>query len=1002
MQFLSDALSKWLHRRVTWALYFQLNEESQKGKSMNHPRLLSCSETLASESIGLLGAVTRVFREARSSRSLVVIVLLIITLGFLNARTANAQVINYPHGFASSSGQIWLVNGASPLVGSTIQLTTSGSVGASNNAWYETPVNVQAFTTTFTFTDTCSSYCGNGFGFMIISTSNPSPSGFTYSGNPGGQLSWSQCGGTGNTDCPAINSILVKFDLFDAQAGSPGANLTGFYSGGTYPQAPNNPQYDMSGSGINMESGDLFTCTITYDGSSLTETLTDTVTEASYTKTYTGINIPSLVGGNTAYVGFGGSTGAATVTQSLSSWTYTEESPGQAGIPTFSPPAGTYLGSQSVTLSSGSSGAVICYSTTGNPKTNGSNSCATGTLYTGPVTVSSSETLFAVAGGTGYNDSSVVSGSYVIQGSVATPVFSPPGGNYTAALSVSISDVTSNATIYYTTDGTPPTASSTKYTAPITVSSMETLEAIAVGPGNTNSAVASAAYTITPPIPVATPTFSPIGGTYTSAQSVTISDATSGATIYYTTDGSTPTTSSANYIGPITVGSTETLEAIAAVTGGTSAVGTASYTINVLPVVATPTFSPAAGTYTSTQSVTISDATSGATIYYTTDGSTPTTSSAEYTGPIAISSTETLKAIAAATGENNSAVASAAYTITPPARVATPAFSPAAGTYTSTQSVTISDATSGATIYYTSNGTTPGTSSTAYTGPITVSSTETLEAIAVATGYTDSTVASAVYTISPVLPSVATPTFSPAAGTYTSAQTVTISDATSGATIYYTTNGNAPTTSSTAYTGPITVSSTETLEAIAVAAGDSNSAVASAAYTINAIPNFTLGASPASLTVESGDKGTVTLSVTPANGFNSPVSFACSGLPAGATCSFAPATVTPAGAAATTQLTISASAQSSALHPGSRPLLPLTTLAVTVCFFGWRRRRWWHNWLILAVGCAGLGLLFGCGGSNGGGTTSPSSTPMATTSTVTVTATSGTLQGTATITLTLN
>ena len=61
---------------------------------------------------------------------------------------------------------------------------------------------------------------------------------------------------------------------------------------------------------------------------------------------------------------------------------------------------------------------------------------------------------------------------------------------------------------------------------------------------------------------------------------------------------------------------------------------------------------------------------------------------------------------------------------------------------------------------------------------------------------------------------------------------MTISDATSGATIYYTTNGTTPTTSSTRYTGPITVSSTETLEAIAVATGDTNSAVASATYTI--------------------------------------------------------------------------------------------------------------------------------------------------------------------------
>jgi hypothetical protein len=922
----------------------------------------------------------------------------VITLGLVGLRAAQAQVINYPSGFAGSSGQIWLVNGASPLVGSTIQLTTSGLFDAANNAWYETPVNVQAFTTTFTFTETCSNFCGNGFGFMVISTSNPSSSGFTYSGSSGSQLSWSQCVGTADTTCSAINSILVKFDLFDAQTFSPGANFTGFYSGGTYPQAPNNPQYDMSASGINMESGDLFSCTITYDGSSLTETVTDTVTNATYTKTYTQINIPSLVGGNTAYVGFGGSTGAATATQSLSSWTYTEESPGQAGIPTFSPAPGTYFGSQSVTLSSGSSGAIICYSTTGTPATNGSTGCTTGTLFSGPITVSSSETIQAVAGGKGYNDSPVVSGNYVIQNSVGTPTFAPPAGTYATAPSVVISDVTSNATIYYTTNGTSPTSSSTKYTVPITVNSMETLEAIAVATGNTDSAVASAAYTINPATAVAAPTFSPAAGTYTSAQSVTLSDATSGATIYYTTNGSAPTTSSTQYTGPVTVGSTELLQAIAVVTGGTSPIASASYTINLLAVVATPTFSPAGGTYPSAQSVTISDATAGATIYYTTNGTAPTTSSTAYTSPIAVSSSETVQAIAVATGDDTSAVASAVYTITPPTRAATPAFSPAAGTYTSTQSVTISDATAGATIYYTTNGTTPGTSSTAYTGPITVSATETLEAIAVATGDTDSTVASAVYTISTSQPVVSTPTFSPAAGTYSSAQTVTISDATAGATIYYTTDGSAPTTSSTAYTAPITVSATDTVEAIAVATGDTNSAVGSAAYTITGIPNFTLSVSPASLTVNAGAQGTITLSVTPVNGFDSPVSFACTGLPAGVICSFAPATVTPAGVATTTQLTISDSAQSSALRPGYRPFFPFTTLAVTVCFFGLRKRRSRHHWLLLAIAYAGLGLLFGCGGASGGG----GSTPPATTSTVIVTATSGALNGTATITLTLN
>jgi hypothetical protein len=65
----------------------------------------------------------------------------------------------------------------------------------------------------------------------------------------------------------------------------------------------------------------------------------------------------------------------------------------------------------------------------------------------------------------------------------------------------------------------------------------------------------------------------------------------------------------------------------------------------------------------------------------------------------------------------------------------------------------------------------------------------------------------------------ATPTFSPAAGTYTAAQSVTISDTKPGATIYYTTNGTTPTTSSTVYSGPITVSASETLEAMATASG---------------------------------------------------------------------------------------------------------------------------------------------------------------------------------------
>ena len=322
---------------------------------------------------------------------------------------------------------------------------------------------------------------------------------------------------------------------------------------------------------------------------------------------------------------------------------------------------------------------------------------------------------------------------------------------------------------------------------------------------------------------VATPVFSPKGGIYTSAQTVTITDATTGAAIYYTTNGTTPTTASTLYTGPVTVSSTETLKAIAVASGySNSAVATATYTI----AAKTPVFSPKGGIYTSAQTVTITDATTGAAIYYTTNGTTPTTASTLYTGPVTVSSTETLKAIAVASGYSNSAVATATYTIA----AKTPVFSPRGGIYTSAQSVTITDATTGAAIYYTTDGITPPTTaSTLYTGPVTVSSTETLKAIAVASGYSNSAVATATYTIA-----AKTPVFSPKGGIYTSAQSVTITDATTGAAIYYTTNGTTPTTASTLYTGPVTVSSTETLKAIAVASGYSNSAVATATYTIAA------------------------------------------------------------------------------------------------------------------------------------------------------------------------
>jgi hypothetical protein len=167
--------------------------------------------------------------------------------------------------------------------------------------------------------------------------------------------------------------------------------------------------------------------------------------------------------------------------------------------------------------------------------------------------------------------------------------------------------------------------------------------------------------------PADTPTFSPIAGTYTSVQSVTITCATPASTIYYTTNGTNPTTGSTPYTVPVSVGVTETLKAIAVATDySQSAIGSAAYTIT-LAQAATPTFSPVAGTYGSDQTVTISCATGSSSIYYTTDGSTPTYpitgTTQAYSTPLSVTVTETIKAIATAAGYLQSAVGSATYTI---------------------------------------------------------------------------------------------------------------------------------------------------------------------------------------------------------------------------------------------------------------------------------------------------------------------------------------------------
>jgi len=346
----------------------------------------------------------------------------------------------------------------------------------------------------------------------------------------------------------------------------------------------------------------------------------------------------------------------------------------------------------------------------------------------------------------------------------ATPTFSLGSGTYTTAQTVTLSDATSGATIYYNINTVAaPTASSTKYTAPIVVSSNTTIQAVAAGGTGYNPTTLSATATAQYNIQAATPTFSLGPGIYYKPQTLTLSDTTSGAPIYYTTDGSNPTTSPTAILyggGPIAVSVPTTFNAVAGNNAGLidgtgltySNIASETITIKALP----PTFSPGGGTYGVAQTVKITDSASspGATIYYAFNAA-PTTSSTSCSSPcpVPVSVSETLEAVSAFdTGLlSESSVTTATYTFTAPA----PTFSPGAGTYKKAQGVNVTLAdTASVTICYTTNGTTPAvnaagvcTAGSAFTAAIPVSVTTTIYAVAGGNGYGTSSVVRAIYTL---------------------------------------------------------------------------------------------------------------------------------------------------------------------------------------------------------------------------------------------------------------
>jgi|GEM_PF-808156 len=330
---------------------------------------------------------------------------------------------------------------------------------------------------------------------------------------------------------------------------------------------------------------------------------------------------------------------------------------------------------------------------------------------------------------------------------------------------------------------------------------------------------------------VATPTFSPAGGSYSSTQSVTLSSSTSGASIRYTTDGSTPSTTVGTvYSGPLTVSGNATIKAIAYKTGLTSsAVTSATYTfvapgtvvVSAGGVWTNTAMTSQTGTFTATFNATPSADPTNAVVGLSNGSQTA------FSGFACAVRFNTSGNIDARNGGAYAAASTIAY-----APNTTYAFRVVANVPARTYSVYVTPA-GGSEV-------TVGSNYAFRTEQASVASLNNWGAVvdtAANGGVGSLTVAS--FAIGGAVPSA--PVFTPAAGTYTSAQSVTISS--SGSTsIRYTTDGSTPSaTVGTVYSSPVAIGATGTLKAVGINATGA-SAVTTGAYTINIPSTATLTA----------------------------------------------------------------------------------------------------------------------------------------------------------------
>jgi len=318
-----------------------------------------------------------------------------VTSGLYTIDLGGVSSINLSTGFTAGSMELL---GSAKLNGTVLELTDGGG-GEAAAAWYQYEANIQAFTTDFNFQITPgSSSTADGFTFAIQGNNE------TSIGPSGGGLGY---GPDSTAGTPGIaNSVAVKFDLANNEG--EGNDSTGLYTNGASPTVP---AVDMTSSGVNLHSGDVFHVHMTYDGTTLTLTITDTTTNATFTTSWV-VNIPRIVGGNVAYVGFTAGTGESTATQEILNWTLT--STGTPVITSATTASGTVGTAFTYQISATSS--PTSYGATGLPAGLSVNS-STGLISGTPTGAGTSSVTLSATNGTGTGNATLT-----LTISVAAPV----------------------------------------------------------------------------------------------------------------------------------------------------------------------------------------------------------------------------------------------------------------------------------------------------------------------------------------------------------------------------------------------------------------------------------------------------------------------------------------------------------------------------------------------------------------------------------------------------